>query len=122
MEKLQLTKTPKGKNEFLYQIIDANGAVITTRTSKRDYVAATRNGAFFFGRVDLIGKGEHGRYLKDFSNIIANKDSESQKKKFADRAPSIPYEKWIEQTESDFALYSQIAYLQQTTTSINNQL
>ena len=55
MEKLQLTKTPKGKNGFLYQIIDANGAVITTRTSKRDYVAATRNVRLFYagGKIEL---------------------------------------------------------------------
>lgn len=31
--------------------------------TKRDYVACTVNGEMFFGRLSLIGKGEHGRQL-----------------------------------------------------------
>ena len=62
-----MTKTAKGKQGFLYEIFNAAGEKISSRTSKRDYVAATACGAFFFGRLDLIGKGDHGRYLKNFA-------------------------------------------------------
>jgi len=63
----KMTKTAKGKQGFLYEIFNAAGELISSRTSKRDYVAATACGGFFFGRLDLIGKGDHGRYLKDFA-------------------------------------------------------
>ena len=35
------------------------------RISTRDYVAATKQGEFYFDRVDLIGEGIHGAMLKD---------------------------------------------------------
>lgn len=62
MEKLTLTKTKKG-SKFLYEVKNENGEILASRTSKRDYVACTSNGEMFFGRLDLIGKGEHGRQL-----------------------------------------------------------
>lgn len=58
----KLTKTQKGK-KFLYTVTDENGTVISDRLSTRDYVACTANGAFYFGRLDLIGKGDHGRSI-----------------------------------------------------------
>jgi hypothetical protein len=61
---LKVTETNNKAGKFLYQIIDETGNVVTERRSNREYVAATINGAFFFGRVDLVGKGDHGRYLK----------------------------------------------------------
>ena len=61
-----MTKTAKGKQGFLYEIFNAAGEKISSRTSKRDYVAATACGAFFFGRLDLIGKGDHGRTIKHY--------------------------------------------------------
>jgi hypothetical protein len=66
MENLTLVKTETGKkaSKFLYEIKDENGNVLSQRQSNRDYVAATKNGAFYFGRVDLIGKGDHGRAVK----------------------------------------------------------
>lgn len=65
---LQVTETGKKSAKFFYQVInDTTGEVVTTRNSNREYVACTINGAFFFGRLDLIGKGDHGRYLKDIA-------------------------------------------------------
>lgn len=71
MEKYILTKTPKGK-KFLYEVKDENGNVISQRTSTRNYVACTANGEFYFGRLDLIGKGDHGKGLSNTTKILSN--------------------------------------------------
>jgi len=65
MIKLTITQTNKKAGKFLYQVIDENGTVLSSRTSNREYVACTVNGAYYFGRADLIGKGDHGRAIND---------------------------------------------------------
>ena len=65
MAKYILSKKAKGK-KYQYTVTDEKGNVISTRTSARDYVACTANGEFYFGRLDLIGKGDHG---KDFDEL-----------------------------------------------------
>jgi len=62
----RLTKTPIGSKglEFLYQVIDQDGKVISDRRSARHYEAATISGSHYFGRRDLVGKGEHGAMIK----------------------------------------------------------
>ena len=62
MEKLILTKATKGK-KFIYEVKNEAGEIKAQRISARDYVACTADGSLFFGRRDLIGKGEHGRQL-----------------------------------------------------------
>jgi len=62
MAKYILSKKAKGK-KYQYTVTDEKGNVISTRTSARDYVACTANGEFYFGRLDLIGKGDHGKGL-----------------------------------------------------------
>lgn len=66
MTTYKLTKTPIGKKgiEFLYQVIDQDGKEISRRTSMRNYVACTISGSHYFGRRDLVGKGEHGDMIK----------------------------------------------------------
>jgi len=54
----KLTKTQKGQF-FIYEVTDERGNVISTRRSKREYVACTIDGSFYFGRLDLINKGDH---------------------------------------------------------------
>lgn len=62
-----------GRDKWYYQIIDTrDGQVVAKRTSKRHYVAATVNGENFFGRLDLIGKGEHGRLLAQAEDYKVN--------------------------------------------------
>lgn len=74
MSNFILTSVKKGKN-FEYSVINTKtNKVVATRTSHREYVAATSNGAFFFGRVDLIGKGDHGRFLKSTNEAITPAD------------------------------------------------
>lgn len=61
-----LTKKETGNKaaRFHYQITDESGTIISERKSNRDYVAATINAHYFFGRLDLIGKGDHGRQVE----------------------------------------------------------
>lgn len=88
-KKYKLHCTPKGK-KFLYEVKDEQGHLYTKRLSSRDnYVACTLNGKFFFGRLDLIGKGEHNRVVTPYQDVI--------------RAPKAHYEKmcdwWIREKE-----------------------
>lgn len=54
-----LIKTIKKNGTFVYTITDTTGKIYQTRESKREYVAATIDGSYFFGRLDLIGKAGH---------------------------------------------------------------
>jgi hypothetical protein len=74
METFKLIKTETNVKaaKYLYQVIDENGNVLMTRKSNREYIAATIDGLYFFGRLDLIGKGMHGSDLKSLTNEIKN--------------------------------------------------
>lgn len=61
---LSVKTTGNKAGKYHYQVIDATGKVITERRSNREYVACTINGSYFFGRLDLIGKGDHGNDIK----------------------------------------------------------
>lgn len=62
MAKYILSKKAKGK-KYQYTVTDEKGNVISTRTSARDYVACSVSGEFYFGRLDLVGKGDYGKRL-----------------------------------------------------------
>ena len=62
---LKVTETKNKAGKFHYQVIDENGQLISERKSNRVYVACTRNGGFYFGRLDLVGRGDHGRMIKN---------------------------------------------------------
>lgn len=66
-----LTKTPVKGGKYEYEVFDKKGKLISRRLSKRDYVACTTDGYYFFGRLDLIGKGEHGKRLNDARRRLA---------------------------------------------------
>ena len=63
MKTYRLTKTELKNGKFLYEVKDENNNTISKRTSTRHYAACTIDGSHYFGRVDLIGKGDHGRLL-----------------------------------------------------------
>jgi len=65
---LKVTETNNKAAKYNYQVIDEAGNVITERKSNKEYVACTADGVYFFGRLDLIGKGNHGAEMK----VIAN--------------------------------------------------
>jgi|LakMenEpi03Aug12_release.lakeMendotaPanAssembly.Ray.scaffolds.fasta_scaffold3890757_1 hypothetical protein len=65
---LKVTETNNKAAKFIYQVIDEAGNVITERKSNKLYVACTADGVYFFGRLDLIGKGKHGAEMKVFVN------------------------------------------------------
>lgn len=61
-----------GRDKWLYRIVNnRTGETVATRTSKRNYVAATIDGCYFFGRLDLVGKGDHGQQVKIAQEMIA---------------------------------------------------
>ena len=72
MAKYILVKKEKGK-KFEYQVIPAESkAIVSKRTSARDYVACVADGSYYFGRLDLIGKGDHGKQLSWVNKILSN--------------------------------------------------
>jgi hypothetical protein len=102
MAKYILTKRVKGK-KFEYQVLDTESkSIVSSRTSTRDYVACTANGQFYFGRLDLIGKGDHGKRLSYAAAFLANPEK-AYKDWLAYFVPterikqkeSLPYEKFI---------------------------
>lgn len=121
MENVRLTKKQKG-DKFVYTVVDENNNVISTRTSKRYFVACTANGRFYFSRTDLIGKGEHGIRISYNTKIINNPEKEYIK--FVNGfAPSdrieimkeYPKDEWIEEqlkyAKKRLDLLNTIAYL-----------
>ena len=61
---LNVKETGNKAGKFHYTITDESGSIISERKSNREYVACTINGQFYFGRLDLIGKGDHSRQVK----------------------------------------------------------
>ena len=122
MAKYILSKKAKGK-KYQYTVTDEKGNVVSTRTSARDYVACTANGEFYFGRLDLIGKGDHGKGLSRTTEILANPEK-AYKKQVAYFVPSYrstwiaenPAEQWIarnvESAIKEKERLNAIAYLQ----------
>lgn len=102
MAKYILVKKVKGK-KYEYQVIDVDSkAIVSKRTSAREYVACTADGSFYFGRLDLIGKGDHGKRLSHTAEILANPEK-AYKKMVAYFTPDYrkqwiaenPAEQWI---------------------------
>lgn len=75
--KVSITNNKAGK--FHYQVIDENGTIISERKSNREYVACTIDGSYYFGRLDLVGKGDHGRMVKHYSAEIKTEKSNFEK-------------------------------------------
>lgn len=74
MYTLNLKETNSKSSKYHYTVTDETGNVITERKSNKIYAACTLNGQYFFGRLDLIGKGEHGQTIKQM--IAAGRESE----------------------------------------------
>ena len=75
MTKYKLNKTAKGKT-FEYTVSDERGRIISKRTSSRDYVACTIDGSYYFGRLELVGRGDHGRNLARISDLLAHSETQ----------------------------------------------
>jgi len=67
---LKVTETKNKAGKFHYQVIDENGTVISERRSNREYVACTPYGSYYFGRLDLVGKGEHGTAIRHYNKTL----------------------------------------------------
>ena len=121
MAKFKLTRKQKG-DKFVYTVTDERNNVISTRTSKRDYVACTANGDFYFSRLDLIGKGNHGKEISYWSAVINNPELEYIKfvsgfvPSYRDELMAeYPKDKWIKShskyAKERLSLLGDIAYL-----------
>ena len=62
--KLNVKETGNKTARLHYTVTDESGNIISERKSDRWYVACTIDGSFYFGRLDLIGKGDHGKQIK----------------------------------------------------------
>jgi hypothetical protein len=67
---LTVTVTKNKSGKYHYQVLDENGIVISERRSNRKYMACLSNGEFYFGRLDLIGKGDHGRHINYWKKVL----------------------------------------------------
>lgn len=67
-----LTATELKNGKTLYEIHDETGKTVAKRTSTRKYVACTVDGELFFGRRDLVGKGDHGKRLARLEDYRVN--------------------------------------------------
>ena len=99
MAKYILVKKVKGK-KYEYQVIDVDSkAIVSKRTSARDFVGLNPNGSFFFGRLVFIGKFDHGKGLSRTTEILANPE-QAYKKQVAYFVPSYRKE-WIAENPAD---------------------
>jgi 2',3'-cyclic-nucleotide 2'-phosphodiesterase (5'-nucleotidase family) len=105
--KLNVTETNKKSGKFHYTVTDENGNVISERKSNRVYVACTASGSHYFGRLDLIGKGDHGSHLK-YANKLLNM-SETQYYKERPECVGL-YEQMQSAAKQSYDSLSAIAY------------
>jgi hypothetical protein len=106
---LKKTETTRKAGKFFYEVMDENGNIISTRSSNREYNACTINGEFFFGRVDLIGKGDHGRMLKYYKGE-SSVTKEVFQKQYSPWA-NISFEDYIQNINNKAKELLTIAYL-----------
>jgi len=105
--KVSITNNKAGK--FHYQVIDENGTIISERKSNREYVACTIDGGFYFGRLDLIGKGDNGRCIKNKIHNI-NMSEEQFLQMYTRGIYNNTYEKFIEDAKKGLQIITTIAY------------
>ena len=96
--------------KFHYTVTDENGNVISERKSNREYVACTANGSYYFGRLDLIGKGGHGTHLSRLCYYIAMSESEYFKQYDWAKPTVEQYEKMQSDSKKDYDSLNAIAY------------
>lgn len=65
---LKVTETKNKAGKYHYQVIDEAGNIISERKSNREYVACSINSGFYFGRLDLINKGDHKKFREYWPN------------------------------------------------------
>ena len=75
MATYKLNKEAKG-NKFEYTVIGEHNNVISKRISTNNYVACTSDGSFYFGRLDLIGKGCYSKELNRVNEVLNSKRPE----------------------------------------------
>lgn len=100
---LKVTETKNKAGKFHYQVIDENGTIISERKSNREYAACTINGAFYWGRIDLIGKG-------DYKNILAYAEKRSKYTELPSNWSNGNLDEIIKDAKKDIYNLTNIAY------------
>jgi len=105
--KMNVTETNRKSGKYHYTVTDENGNVISERKSNREYVACTANGAFYFGRTDLIWKGDHGKHVNRLTGLINMSESE-----YYEKYPECvgQYDKFKSDVKKNYNLLTEIAY------------
>lgn len=101
--------TGRKSGRFHYTITDATGKILSERKSDREYVAATINGQYYFGRLDLIGKGDHGKQVKilapdqqtPIAYLVAEPSAPVQEKPVM-TVDELAYRAWIGEKKSQY--------------------
>ena len=106
---LTVTETNNKAGKYHYKVIDENGNVISERKSNREYVACTIDGGCYFGRIDLIGKGDYGRFLK-YAIERMNMTEETFNNRYPKEIYKWTYSEMIEEAKNDYERLSKIAY------------
>lgn len=94
---LNVKETGNKAAKFHYTVTDENGTVISERKSNRVYVACTATGGFYYGRLDLVTKGDRMKIIQQLQDRIANRHPKE----------------WLSEAElkSQLHAYNQIAYV-----------
>jgi hypothetical protein len=109
---LKVTTTNNKSGKFHYQVIDENGTIISERKSNREYVACTIDGEFYFGRLDLIGKGNHATYIKyalGYMQMSLEKFNDAFKNPKYTQS-KYEYQEFVEMYKNKYKILNTIAY------------
>lgn len=97
------------KGKFHYTVTDQNNNIISERKSTRNYVACTADGTYYFGRLDLIGKGEHGSRLNNCESMMRLTEEEFNKK--YKNSIYYDFQRDVESAKNTIERLNSIAYL-----------
>ena len=107
MGQYKLTATALKSGKTKYQVLDEGGKVVSSRTSARHYVACTIDGSFYFGQLDLIGKGDHGKKLAWIQDLKHNTTPERYRQivdkriKEINSASALEHRIWVNNTSKE---------------------
>lgn len=106
----ELKQTQLKNGKFHYQVIDENGNVISERKSNREYVACTINGGTYWGRLDLVGKGDYKRVLDWAIKKMNMSEADFNKRFNNDSCYTWTYDEMVQDGKKDYEALTKIAY------------
>jgi hypothetical protein len=101
MVKLKVELTGNKVTKYHYTVMSESGEIVSERRSNREYVACTENGEFYFGRLDLIGKGDHGRKIRNYQEQIKNPLDSYRRYLSCARVPAMQFDEYTKRITED---------------------